>query len=467
MTQPLRIPLNLKSASSNDRRNSYLLLGLIANLSVWGLTLVTLKVSKPVYASDWAIILPGTSSSTNVNLPTIGGAYSQSQSPYDSTSRDPRANYQFIATSEPVLKAAAARMHLPVAKFSKPRMKIIDNTTLMTFEITGSTAQEAQGKALALHQALEDRLNQLRAETSESEKLGLQKALSSSRQKLMTTQETISEYKAKSSLSSDEQIKNLSYNVEELRKQRAEILSQQKQVTARIKYLENNLHLATHQGKDALALQADLLLQQNLKEYNDASSALANARIRFTANHPLVLRETTRSNISKAAMLARTQELLGRPVTPEYFEQLNLKDGSTVAAREELLKQLVNSQTEQKALSAQFEVLDKQILQFEHRLKSLAQQGAKIDTLDRDRQIAQAVFSSTLASLDIGKPDTFTAYPLIQLVSEPSLPEKAISPKKPLIFAGAALGSIFFSGGIALLWLRPRLLKRKHETAKL
>jgi len=466
MTQPLRIPLNLKSVSS-DRPKTYLLLGVIANVSVWGLTLVTLKISKPVYASDWAIILPGTSSSTNVNLPTIGGAYSQSQSPYDSTSRDPRANYQFIATSEPVLKAAAERVKIPLAKFGKPRMKIIDNTTLMTFEITGSTAQEAQHKAFAIHQALEARLNQLRAETSESEKLGLQKALSSSRQKLMATQETISEYKASSSLSSDEQIKNLSYNVEELRKQRAEILSQQKQVTARIKYLENNLHLATHQGKDALVLQADLLLQQNLKEYNDASSALANARIRFTTDHPLVARETARSNIAKTAMLTRAQELLGRPITQEYFEQLNLKDGPTVSAREELLKQLVNSQTEQKALSAQFEVLEKQILLFEHRLKNLAQQGAKIDTLDRDRQIAQAVFSSTLASLDIGKPDTFAAYPLMQLVSEPSLPDKAISPKKSLIFAGAALGSLFFSGGLVLLWLRPRLLKRKHETAKL
>jgi uncharacterized protein involved in exopolysaccharide biosynthesis len=124
---------------------------------------------------------------------------------------------------------------------------------------------------------------------------------------------------------------------------------------------------------------------------------------------------------------------------------------------------LVTSQTEQKALEAQLQVLDRQIAQFEQRLKTLAQQGSKIDTLERDRQVAEAVFSSTLASLDIGKSDTFAAYPLTQMAIEPNLPEKPSWPNKTFLFLGAALGSLFCTSGIALLWLRPHLLKQKNS----
>jgi uncharacterized protein involved in exopolysaccharide biosynthesis len=79
-------------------------------------------------------------------------------------------------------------------------------------------------------------------------------------------------------------------------------------------------------------------------------------------------------------------------------------------------------------------------------------------------QVAEAVFSSTLTRLDIGKSNASGSYPLIQVVAEPSLPDSATSPKKSYVYFGAAVGSLFSTTGLVLLWLRS--CKRKNLTSK-
>lgn len=73
-------------------------------------------------------------------------------------------------------------------------------------------------------------------------------------------------------------------------------------------------------------------------------------------------------------------------------------------------------------------------------------------------QTAEAVFASTVAKLDLGKSEIFSAYPLAQLVAEPSLPQEASAPRRSLIFLGSTTGSIFCSAGLGLLWWRKRLI---------
>jgi uncharacterized protein involved in exopolysaccharide biosynthesis len=77
-----------------------------------------------------------------------------------------------------------------------------------------------------------------------------------------------------------------------------------------------------------------------------------------------------------------------------------------------------------------------------------------LDALKRDLQIAEAVFSSTLARLDIGRSNASGSYPLLQLLAEPSLPEAPSSPPPQLVLLGATLGSLFLTMGLVLLWRR-------------
>ncbi|WP_341529394.1 hypothetical protein WKK05_08860 [Nostoc sp. UHCC 0302] len=454
-----------KTVVSRKRWQRYLLLGLATNVAFWVLAFLYLKITPPTYSSESAINLPGVGSNTNLNLPDIGQASYENSSPYSSSSsQDPRENYKFIAESEPVLKAAAAQLNMSLKEFGSPRLKVVDNTTIVTVEFKGSSPEEARSKSLAFYKALEDRLNQLRIQEAIKRDAGFQVALKSSQKKLQVAQTKLSDYKARSGLNSEEQIKDLTTNIEQLRRQRAEIIAQQQQASSRLKQLSANLKLSAGQATDAFALQTDQIFQQNLKNYSEASAALTVLESKFLPNHPTVIAERAKRDAAESALLARSQSILGRPVSLSNLGQLSLNNtNSGTASRETLFQELITVQVDQKGLTTQAQAINQQIVQLENRLKKLAQQESYLDALKRDMQVAEAVFSSTLARLDLGKSNAFGSYPLVQIVAEPSLSDtdSPVTPKKTYVYLGAAAGSIFSSIGITLLWLRDR---KRHNS---
>jgi len=460
-----------KLAIKQGRWEIYLLLALLANAAIWASALIYLKIKKPIYSSTWAVTLPGLVSEANVSLPNIGQASYQNSSPYGVATQDPRENYKFIAQSEPVLKAAAAQLNMPLSQFGQPRIKLADSTTIMEFEFKGMSPEEARTKSLALYKALQARLTQLRAQEAVQRDQGFQSALSASQRKLEIAHNRLSEYKAHSLLNSNDQIKALSNNIEQLRAQRAEILAQQQQSSGRLKQLSANLNLSSQQATDAFTIQTDQIFQQNLKAYSESSGALVVFGSKYSSNHPTMVAERAKQEAAQVALLSRAQSLLGRPINLSTIQQLNLSSTSSSAGRESLFQELVKVQADQKGFESQAQGITQQIRQLEGRLKNLAQQESTLDTLNRDAQVAEAVFSSTLARLDIGRSNAFGSYPLIQILAEPSLSKTPTSPKKNFILLGAVLGSLFLNTGLVLLWLRQRKIwidkqERELETSK-
>lgn len=431
----------------------YAAIGLATNAALWGITLFYLKTTKPVYTSSWAVIVPGAGSGVSVNLPEIGQASSSSSSPFGSTSMDPRANYQFLVTNEAVLEDAADQLKIPLKQLSKPKVKLVDNTSIMEFEVTGPTARDAQLRAYAIYDALQTKLSQLRLEEVAKRAQGSQATLTSTREKLQQAQKALSEYKASSGLSSGDQVKDLSNNIEQLRKQRAESYAQVQQSTTRLAQLSSALDITVPEAANAFLLQADQLFQQNLKDYNESSSTLVVLKAKWGDNHPLVIKEAARRESARAAMLDQASSLLGRRVNLAVLQQLSIKSESG-SSRESLFRDLVAIQTEQQGIVAQTEALSNQIEELEARLKIIVQKQSKLDNLQREVQIAEAVFASTLAKLDLGKSDIFISYPITQLLAEPNLPDEKTSPKPSIVFVGAGVASIFITTGLGLLWWR-------------
>lgn len=454
-----------QSVGRNDWQ-SYLLLGLVANASIWGLSLLFLNVAKPVFTSQWAVSLPASRSSSSVNLPQIGGGSSQVSSPFDNKTQDPRENYKFIIASESVLAEAAKQLNMSAQKFGEPRVKIVDSSTLMTFEIKGSNPQESKDKSIALYQAFEAKLVQLRQQEAIEKNQGIKAALKDSQQNLETTQERLSSYKARSGLVSSGQIDQLSNAIEELRKQRAIILADQQQAGARLKELSANLNVSAPQAAEAFTLNSDQLFLRNLQDYSTATAETGILSARLGPNHPAIVQQRMKQEAARAAMLDRSRSLLGRAVEPATLAQLNIgsstNDVKTGGARDTLFQEVVTAQVAEQGFRASAATLDRQISLLEEKLRTLAQFGSTLDGLKRDMQISEAVFSSTLGSLNLGKAELFGSYPQVQLVSEPSLPETPSSPKKSLVLLGAALGSILVSSGIAGLWL----LRRKKSASR-
>jgi uncharacterized protein involved in exopolysaccharide biosynthesis len=468
MTESINISRSFtKEAVPQGSWQLYLVLGLLVNAAIWGAALLYLKNKQPTYTSTLAVTLPGAGADVNVSVPNIGQASYENSSPYASSTQDPRANYQFIAQSEPVLLAAAAQLKMPPEKFGKPEIALLDTTTIMEFEFKGESPEEARNKGFALYKALQTQLNQLRAQEVTQRDVGFQSALSSAQRKLEIAQDRLSAYKARSGLSSNEQLRDLSVNIEQLRKQRAEILAEQQQASARLGQLSASLKLSAQQAADAFALQTDQVFQQNLKDYSEASGTVIVLEAKFSPEHPMLVAEKAKQNAAQEALLTRSQSLLGRPVSQAVLKQLNLSSTNSDSARENLFQELVAVQAEQRSFQAQAQEIDRQILKLEGRLKSLAQQESTLDALKRDVQVAEAVFSSTVTRLDIGRSNAFGSYPLIQMVAEPSLSKTPSSPKKQYVLLGAALGSLFLTSAVVTLGLRKRKIWIHKQERKL
>jgi uncharacterized protein involved in exopolysaccharide biosynthesis len=438
----------------------YLPLWLVANALIWSATLLYLKKTPPTYISDWKIILPTAKSSSNVVLPGIGQA-STSDIPASSQSSDARQNYKYLAESEDVLKAAANQLKMPVKKFGKPRIKIVDNTTLMQFEIKGDSPQEAQKKAFAFHNALQVKLDELRKEEIAQQNSSLKGFLGGAEEKLQGAQQRLSTYKAQSGLSSSDQLRDLSVNLEALRRQRAETVAQLQQINARFRDLSATLGLSSQEAVDALVLQADPLFQQYLADYSKATTTLVNLSAKFLPDHPAVSTKQKEKDVAQAALFQQAQSLLGRSVFVATLEKLNSGSGSS-SQRVALFQELISLQGQEKGLQAQAQELGQQIAQLESRLATLSQQESQLDNLQRDIRIGEAVFSSTLTRLDLSQSNLSASYPPISFLSKPNLPEKPSTPKKKIVLLGAAMGSFFMTTGMTSLWL----LSRKRQTTK-
>jgi uncharacterized protein involved in exopolysaccharide biosynthesis len=110
-------------------------------------------------------------------------------------------------------------------------------------------------------------------------------------------------------------------------------------------------------------------------------------------------------------------------------------------------------QAEQRALTDQVQTLEQQIAQLESRLKTLAQEELSMTQLGRESQVAETIFASTVAKLDLSQAATSESYPAVQVLSEPSLPEKPSVPNPKLVIVGALAGSFLATAGLVLFWL--------------
>ena len=450
------------SQTDKLRWSRYIVVSATANGVIWFVSIVFLLLSKPVYVSKWALILPGSVNAVNLNLPEVGQASASSGSASVATSTfDPRDNYEYIFTSEQVLRQAARNARLPRNKFDEPRIKNIDNTTLMQLEVKGESPQEARRKSYALYDAIRQRLNELRSSEIEQRQGPTQGILRGTQAKLSAAQRKVSAYKLRSGLNSTEQVQTLSTNIEQLRRQRAEYASQQAQSGASVQKLSKSLGLSADEAADAFKLQVDQIFQQNLKDYSESTAILKVQLSKFGTSHPRITKEIKRQQAARTAMQRQAYQILGRPLKAQLLYRLALSSSS--AGRDSLFQSLVTGQSTAAGASAQVRQLDQQIGALELRLQKMSQRQSTLENLKLDEQIAEAVLSSTLAKLDLAQADLFAAFPLVQIAVEPSLADRPSSPKKGLVLAGCTLGSMFTTVGLWVLWIRKPWVRRMAD----
>lgn len=444
----------------------YLLLAGFCNTAVWVLVLTYLKKTPLTFTSELIIHVAGSSPGVSVNLPSIGQANTSSGTSFGSHS-DPRENYKLMATSDTVLDIAAETLEVPASEFGKPNVELINNTTLLLVEINARNPKVAEAKAWALYRALYKRLNVLRSQEQMERDKSVQQILKDTRVKLTDAQNKLSGYKLQSGFNSSDQIKDLIDNMGNLQSELIDTVAQYRQTNDSLQQLSTTLRLTPQKAADALILQTDQEFQKILTEYTDATTVLTNLLPSRGPNYPDVVEARRKQQASLQALLQRGQKLLGIPVEQLSLERLILDNtnGSGVK-RGDLFVQLIKTNAELKGLEGQIVTLKQQLSELTAELNVLTEKESIHDNLDRDLQIAQAVFASTLTKIDLSKGDPFASFPMIQIIEEPTLPEEPSAPKPKLVLAGAFVGSMLVTAGLTLLWWREPLLKVSKQIVK-
>lgn len=436
----------------------YTVAGLGTNALIWGLVVTYLKVSPPSYICEWSLILPVTGVKSNVYINNIGQASSSSDSPYSSLALDPRANYQAILESDPVLEAAAEKLGIKVKELGEPKIKLVPQTAVMNISVSAKSAEAATKKSLALYEALQERLAQLRAEEAKQRQQGVRETLERARDKLQKAQQELLAYQGRTGLASVDQFKEISLNIEQLRKQQIEVQAEQEQLNRKLAQLSASLGLTPQEAADALVLQGDTIFQQYLKNYAESSGVLKAYLSKWSPTHPGVVEEQAKQQAARQALMQRVVMLVGRELSEQQLQPLMLSDAGN--KRADLFQELISVRAQLEGMAGQGEELGRRIAQLESKQPQKIEEVAKLEDLQSQLQAAETVFRSTMAQQDVVKSDIYAAYPLVQLLKKPVPPEKPNNLKKLLLLAGASLGTLFVTAGLILLWMRER---RYHQ----
>jgi len=405
--------------------------------------------------------LPGKGAGSNVNLVDIGNTSTSSASPYSNSVTDPKANYKAFATSQSVIESAASQLALTLRAFGKPRIKLIDQTSLIYFSIEGSTPEQAQSKAYALHHSLMDLLDTLREDELKQQEGSALELIDKFRKKLNAASKTLLDFQSKSNLVSMTQFNELVLSIEQLRRDRTHTKAQLKEVEGKTYQLNKILGFDAKFASNALILQNDIFFQEIISDHAKNSLLLTQTSNKWGENHPDVMNAKTAYTATKTSLNTRLKTLVPSHHTKSEL-LLTLQSDNT---RNKLMQDLIEFDATKIGLQQKLKELTKLINTLIEERNDLTIPASRLDELIRNHQVAEAIFTSALARTDTSKSDVFVSYPLVQMLDKPNVPEKPSSPNKLFALLGAFSSSFFVITGLTMLWIRKpylqKILKKK------
>jgi len=451
--------LLLKERNRATRMSRYLWLssGLVG--FIWAAVTAYCLLLPKTYTSELTLILPGARSSSVFALDSIGQANTQSDSPFSSITSTPKVIYQSIALSDEVLGKVAKRLGMELMDFPKPRIDLIDETSLMMFKVYGKTARLAQDRARMVLEVFLDKLSELRKDEVDRRSQSVKDGLADVETNLQRARAEILAYTEDSDVVSPDQIKAMSEQVEQLRSRVDQVDADVHRAEGERDQLGAVLGTSAVDAAVALRLQDDPRFAALLKERTDAMTLLSTNLDKWGPNHPLAIASRDRFMSADTAVRRLAALELGDP-TDFKLDQLL----TTSKDRSELFRKQVEYDAEASGLRSNLAALKGALAAEQKNLELRNAKAARLADLERNHKIAEAVFSSALARIDSGREDIFGSYPLVQIMSEPTLPDKPTSPQPKIAIVGGGIATALVLLGFWLAWIRQPFL-RKHLTA--
>ena len=433
----------------------YLVFALLGGALIWVPITGYLKTAPERYKSVASLILPGSGASASLNLNGIGQASSYASSAFASNAVSPTETYKRLLGADRILAAAAEALEIPQRDLGRPRVNLVDQTSLIHIEMTGQSPIDAQARADAILYAFFAELDALRTdEVTTREDSGLQ-AIADYRGSVAETRADIAQLQADSGLLSMDQYEDLIDRHLALEARVNELSAVLSDKSAQVARLENQLGIGPDMAAATLKLFADSVYVKMRGEVALFEAELAEARAHYGPNHPKV--EVAR-HAREAADQAATS--LAVQITGLQSADIAGLDLAPNGARANLLSQLVGKDADRSGTAQELAALRGQLTDREADLEIKRVAAAALQDLERDFAVAEAVFASAIARAQSSKSDFFASYPLVQVLENPSLPERPSSPNKKLAIAAGGAATFMMLIGLLIGWTRQAIITR-------
>ncbi|MEP1944544.1 MAG: hypothetical protein ABJJ03_15685, partial [Sulfitobacter sp.] len=337
------------------RMPRYFATALLGVVLIWASLLVYLGSVPLSFRSTTSLILPGSGASASMNLNGIGQASSFANSAFASSAVSPTETYKRLLGADRIVDAAARSMGVMRSQLGAPRIRLVDQTSLIHIEMEGASPEQAQAKGRALVEAFFAELDALRGDELRTRETSGSEAITDFRTSVALTRTRIETLRSKSGLMSVEQFDTLldrQLSLDALILERRAGVNERQ---ARVMALEAQLGVVAAAAAATLKLFADSGYLAVLEDIATSEVALSEANARFGPRHPKV----------EAALNARNQavsvaERLAQSVTGLKRATLAELDLAPQGARAELLTELVRLQVEKAAAAEELATLEAQ-----------------------------------------------------------------------------------------------------------
>lgn len=434
-------------------KRPYLVTALTSYLTI--ALLVSMYLGKPqTFRSEMELVLPGTGSSNSVSLNDVGQVVSQTSTPFAGGGFNPRVNYKEMLSSRGVLETAANELGMSLVEFGEPKLKLTEQTSIIQVSITGSSPKQAQNKAWGLHQALQAELDYLRADEVSRRDASIKEVLADYRERVNAARLRIADFQQRSLLVSKDQLGLLISAHAQKRTASANAKAELEDVRHYVDQLSTDIGLSPALAGQALKLGTDAMYLGYISEMDDSVAKLSEYRSRWGKKHPRVVTEQLRFEESKKALFKRAQFLVGEKAE-EVFGVLTIESSPK---RAQLFADLIDAYAKEQGLKAKGHELERSVLHLADQLKVYTREHAELDRLEREFDLAEAVYTSAAARLEASKADIFASYPVVQLLTTPSFPLKAVSPTPAIGMLAGIVGMTFITLALVVVWQRNSIL---------
>lgn len=444
---PSQARAQLEQAFGGSRRPKWVRFAVAA---VWLLAISYYVFMPATYVSKWTLIVPVSNSGTSIALDSIGQTTTTPGQHFGSLTLSPKVIYREIAGSEKVREAAAGSLGLSPGAFGRPRVKLVDETSLLLFQMKGRTPEDAQRKALALMSAFEAQLDNLRKDEGEKRALALRDNLKQYQSNLDAARERVVAFQRKSGLRSLTQFNEMVSAAEGMRRKIAENRAELERLETNQSMLVARIGLRPNEAAAGLRLSADPAFAKLAAAYAEANGTIHEYQLLYGPNHPAL---TTAQAKIRGAINEITRIAKAASVDPSV-DLRSLVLLITTSQQAELLRTIVHNESQIEGRRKEIGAVDKEVARAEADISRLSVDAAKLENLKKDYLVAEAVFTSAVARLDTNKSDLYSSYPMVQMMAAPDLPTERSQPQLIIAIAAGIIGSLLVLLAGAATWVR-------------